>query len=236
MGCTDPNKTKAGNKYEVKPQYEELSKQINMQYAINQCYECMRVAKEISQLGQCINRQIKSNRLYTTVYQPGNHRSVIIETRRSSQPSGISRIHSLKYKHVHALTAKGCSNSYLNFSKYLNRFHKKRPATNSSSRPLKLHGKAQPKILETESVQGTNIPEQSSNQRKKTHPKLTLGRAMHGATYCPKLSSFALLSQLKTASKVGRKKRSFQEVSNATKNLKNGGRNQRKFAIESYGE
>ncbi|KZV30914.1 polyadenylate-binding protein 2-like [Dorcoceras hygrometricum] len=27
MGNTDPNKTKAGNKYEVKPQYEELSKQ-----------------------------------------------------------------------------------------------------------------------------------------------------------------------------------------------------------------
>ncbi|KZV46984.1 myb-like protein X-like [Dorcoceras hygrometricum] len=110
MGNADPNKTKAGNKYEVKPQYEELSKQINMQNAINQCYECMRAAKEISQLGQCINRQIKSSRLYTTVYQPGNHRSVIrqikssrlyttvyqpgnhrsviIETRRSSQPSG----------------------------------------------------------------------------------------------------------------------------------------------------
>ncbi|KZV39253.1 hypothetical protein F511_17585 [Dorcoceras hygrometricum] len=89
MGNADPNKTKAGNKYEVKPQYEELSKQINMQHAINQCYECMRAAKEISQLGQCINRQIKSNRLYTTMYQPGNHRSVILETRRSSQPSGI---------------------------------------------------------------------------------------------------------------------------------------------------
>ncbi|KZV50575.1 hypothetical protein F511_25297 [Dorcoceras hygrometricum] len=108
MGNADPNKTKAGNKYEVKPQYEELSKQINMQHAINQRYECMRAAKEISQLGrcnnqryegmraakeisqlgQCINRQIKSNRLYTTVYQPGNHRSVIIETRRSSHPSG----------------------------------------------------------------------------------------------------------------------------------------------------
>ncbi|KZV55634.1 hypothetical protein F511_27314 [Dorcoceras hygrometricum] len=62
-----PNKTKAGNKYEVKPQYEELSKQINMQHAINQCYECMRLSKEIGQLGQCINRQIISCRLYTTV-------------------------------------------------------------------------------------------------------------------------------------------------------------------------
>ncbi|KZV58249.1 hypothetical protein F511_30847 [Dorcoceras hygrometricum] len=32
-------------KYEVKPQYEELSKQLNMQHAINQCYECMRAIK-----------------------------------------------------------------------------------------------------------------------------------------------------------------------------------------------
>ncbi|KZV15648.1 dnaJsubfamily C member 21-like [Dorcoceras hygrometricum] len=82
MGNTDPNKTKAGNKYEVKPQYEELSKQINMQHVINQCYECMRAAKEISQLGQCINRQNISGRLYTTVNQPGNHRSVIIGARQ----------------------------------------------------------------------------------------------------------------------------------------------------------
>ncbi|KZV27819.1 hypothetical protein F511_38005 [Dorcoceras hygrometricum] len=82
MGNTDPNKTKAGNKYEVKPQYEELSKQINMQHAKNQCYECMRLSKEIGQLGQCINRQNISSRLYTTVYQPGNHRSVIIGARQ----------------------------------------------------------------------------------------------------------------------------------------------------------
>ncbi|KZV14668.1 adenylate cyclase regulatory protein [Dorcoceras hygrometricum] len=188
MGNADPNKTKAGNKYEVKPQYEELSKQINMQHAINQCYECMRAAKEISQLGQCINREIKSNRLYTTVYQSGNHRSVIIETRRSSQPSGISRIHSLKYKHVHALTAKGCSNSYLNCSKYLNRFHKKWPATNSSSRPLKLHGKAQPKILEL-------------------NPKLTQGRVCVQPT--ARTQQLRSLAQLRTASKVGIKRKVF---------------------------
>ncbi|KZV16691.1 mediator-associated protein 1-like [Dorcoceras hygrometricum] len=43
---TQTQQDKAGNKYEVKPQYEELSKQINMQYAINQCYECMRAIKE----------------------------------------------------------------------------------------------------------------------------------------------------------------------------------------------
>ncbi|KZV19686.1 putative protein S-acyltransferase 7 [Dorcoceras hygrometricum] len=82
MGNTDPYKTKAGNKYEVKPQYEELSKQINMQHAINQCYECMRLSKEICQLDRCNNRQIISCRLYTTVYQPGNHWSVIIGARQ----------------------------------------------------------------------------------------------------------------------------------------------------------
>ncbi|KZV16164.1 hypothetical protein F511_44219 [Dorcoceras hygrometricum] len=81
VSMSDPHKTKARNKYEVKPQYEELSKQINMQHAINQCYECMRAAKGISQLGQCINRQNISGRLYTTANQPGNHRSVIIGAR-----------------------------------------------------------------------------------------------------------------------------------------------------------
>ncbi|KZV29428.1 hypothetical protein F511_18696 [Dorcoceras hygrometricum] len=80
-GQRRPKQQKQENKYEVKPQYEELSKQINMQHAINQCYECKRLSKEIDQLGQCINRQIISSRLYTTVYQPGNHRSVIIEAR-----------------------------------------------------------------------------------------------------------------------------------------------------------
>ncbi|KZV50400.1 phenolic glucoside malonyltransferase 1-like [Dorcoceras hygrometricum] len=90
MGNADPNKTKAGNKYEVKPQYEELSKQINMQHAINQCYECMRLSKEISQLDRCNNRQIISCRLYTTVYQPGNHRSVITGARQELQQLRVS--------------------------------------------------------------------------------------------------------------------------------------------------
>ncbi|KZV58687.1 mediator-associated protein 1-like [Dorcoceras hygrometricum] len=46
VGNTDPNNTKQENKYEVKPQYKELSKQLNMQHAINQCYECMRAIKD----------------------------------------------------------------------------------------------------------------------------------------------------------------------------------------------
>ncbi|KZV41488.1 tetrahydrocannabinolic acid synthase-like [Dorcoceras hygrometricum] len=70
MGNADPHKTKVGNKYEVKPQYEEQTKQINMQHAINQCNECMMASNEISQLGQCINRQNISGRLYTTANQP----------------------------------------------------------------------------------------------------------------------------------------------------------------------
>ncbi|KZV13502.1 mediator-associated protein 1-like [Dorcoceras hygrometricum] len=65
MGNTDPNKTKAGNKYEVKPQYEELSKQINMQHAINQCYECMRLSKEISQIDRSILRSYTSTQALT---------------------------------------------------------------------------------------------------------------------------------------------------------------------------
>ncbi|KZV22216.1 mediator-associated protein 1-like [Dorcoceras hygrometricum] len=43
---TQTQQEKAGNKYEVKPRYEELSKQINMQHATNQCYECMRAIKK----------------------------------------------------------------------------------------------------------------------------------------------------------------------------------------------
>ncbi|KZV48284.1 DNA polymerase theta [Dorcoceras hygrometricum] len=59
-----------------------------------------------------------------------------------------------------------------------------------------------PKTSSNKSVQGTIHKKNKAqiNETKLTQ-KLTLGRAMHGATYCPKLSSFALLSQLKTASK-----------------------------------
>ncbi|KZV18962.1 hypothetical protein F511_28068 [Dorcoceras hygrometricum] len=42
----------------------------------------------IGQLCQCINRQVISSRLYTTAYQPGNHRSVIIGPVSPSQLGG----------------------------------------------------------------------------------------------------------------------------------------------------
>ncbi|KZV57737.1 LRR receptor-like serine/threonine-protein kinase [Dorcoceras hygrometricum] len=45
-GNTDPNNTKQENKYKVKPQYEELSKQLIMRHAISRCYECMRAIKD----------------------------------------------------------------------------------------------------------------------------------------------------------------------------------------------
>ncbi|KZV22844.1 hypothetical protein F511_19436 [Dorcoceras hygrometricum] len=71
MGNTDPKNTKQENKYEVKPQYEELSKQLIMQHAIINAMKCMRaikdrIAKPVYQL------EIISISLHTrTVYQPG---------------------------------------------------------------------------------------------------------------------------------------------------------------------
>ncbi|KZV52377.1 hypothetical protein F511_32600 [Dorcoceras hygrometricum] len=46
MGNTDPTTQKQEKKYEVKPQYEEPSKQQIMQHAINQCYEMHEAIKE----------------------------------------------------------------------------------------------------------------------------------------------------------------------------------------------
>ncbi|KZV16656.1 hypothetical protein F511_42944 [Dorcoceras hygrometricum] len=83
VGNIYPNNTKQKNKYEVKPQYEELSKQLIMQHAIIDAMKCMRaikdrIARPVYQLeivsieplyhARCINR--------------GNHRSVIIGARQ----------------------------------------------------------------------------------------------------------------------------------------------------------
>ncbi|KZV49730.1 hypothetical protein F511_23348 [Dorcoceras hygrometricum] len=243
MGNADPNKTKAGNKYEVKPQYEELSKQINMQHAINQCYECMRLSKEISQLDRCNNRQIISCRLYTTVYQPGNHRSVIIGARQPiiswryiAEKPQISQHRIIDMFKL--TTAKGCSIRTLNPQNSTSQTRQGTADLTSCEQIPPILKITRPKTSSNKSVQGmktrssillnthvnptarsytqvlnfyvgTNIPEQSSNQRKKAHPKAHARKSMHGATYCPKLSSFALLSQLKTASKVGMKRKVF---------------------------
>ncbi|KZV29355.1 hypothetical protein F511_30348 [Dorcoceras hygrometricum] len=90
MGNADPHKTKAGNKYEVKPQYEERTKQINMQHAINQCYECMRAAKEISQLGQCPKRRGKlTQKLKKLKAEAAQHKPA---THEHAEAFGISQL------------------------------------------------------------------------------------------------------------------------------------------------
>ncbi|KZV52767.1 hypothetical protein F511_41837 [Dorcoceras hygrometricum] len=71
MGNTDPNNTKQENKYEVKPQYEELSKQLIMQHAIIDAMKCMRAIKDRIAI-PVYQLAILSVSLYTrTVYQPG---------------------------------------------------------------------------------------------------------------------------------------------------------------------
>ncbi|KZV58434.1 hypothetical protein F511_30706 [Dorcoceras hygrometricum] len=63
---------KQEKKYEVKPQYEELSKQLIMQHAIINAMKCMRdikgrIARPVNQLANHINRAS----IPRTVYQPG---------------------------------------------------------------------------------------------------------------------------------------------------------------------
>ncbi|KZV49534.1 hypothetical protein F511_28337 [Dorcoceras hygrometricum] len=64
MGDTYPRHKSRKTEYEVKPQYEELSKQLNMQHAINQCYECMKAIKESDSPSQLGGRH--SNPIVTT--------------------------------------------------------------------------------------------------------------------------------------------------------------------------
>ncbi|KZV18395.1 hypothetical protein F511_25116 [Dorcoceras hygrometricum] len=88
VGNTDPNNTKVGNKYEVKPQYEAISKQLIMQHAIINAMKCMRaikdrIARPVYQLA------IISVSLYTrTVYQPG--KSSVRDLQSPCNPPGSS--------------------------------------------------------------------------------------------------------------------------------------------------
>ncbi|KZV13756.1 hypothetical protein F511_45083 [Dorcoceras hygrometricum] len=92
VGTQTQTTQKQENKYEVKPQYEELSKQLIMQHAIINAIKCMRaikdrIARPVYQLA------IISVSLYTrTVYQPGKslvrdlqspsaHHSSVVDTR-----------------------------------------------------------------------------------------------------------------------------------------------------------
>ncbi|KZV58690.1 hypothetical protein F511_18006 [Dorcoceras hygrometricum] len=81
MGNADPNNTKQENKYEVKPQYEELSKQLNMKHAINQCYECMRAIKDriARPAGQLENHLKRAS--FRDHRGPSAHHSSVVDTR-----------------------------------------------------------------------------------------------------------------------------------------------------------
>ncbi|KZV25129.1 hypothetical protein F511_40336 [Dorcoceras hygrometricum] len=102
MGNADPNNTKQENKYEVKPQYEELSKQLNMQHAIinaiMNAMKCMRaikdrIARPASQLAiisieplyhaQQVSRWKSSVR---DLQGPSTHHSSMVDTRIRSSP------------------------------------------------------------------------------------------------------------------------------------------------------
>ncbi|KZV28196.1 hypothetical protein F511_24454 [Dorcoceras hygrometricum] len=81
MGNTDPNKTKAGNKYEVKPQYEELSKQLGGRHS-NPVVTTPTIALDFSgTTQQSASHNVAPNQQFTTS----------------------------KHSHVHAQTAKSCS-------------------------------------------------------------------------------------------------------------------------------
>ncbi|KZV53670.1 hypothetical protein F511_38948 [Dorcoceras hygrometricum] len=219
MGNTDPNKTKAGNKYEVKPQYEELSKQINMQHAINQCYECMRLSKEISQLGQYNNRQIISCRLYTTVYQPGNHRSVIIRARQpitarwETLVSGSHRSDDSVGLYGHDPPAgqsqRGTQSGYKIKSEIQAQDGTEDLTACEQIPPcFKI---AKPKISSNKSEQGikylnrAQVYKKTMLNQQESLPKSWKRTAQPTA----RLSSFAFSSQLTTASKIGLKTKTF---------------------------
>ncbi|KZV07022.1 hypothetical protein F511_45496 [Dorcoceras hygrometricum] len=82
-GYTDPRHKSRKTKYEVKPQYEELSKQLNMQHAINQCYECMKAIKESDSYNGLSTGKSNQASIPLAANQPvENHRSVIIGARQ----------------------------------------------------------------------------------------------------------------------------------------------------------
>ncbi|KZV36874.1 hypothetical protein F511_18047 [Dorcoceras hygrometricum] len=165
-----------------------------------------------SSLNQSINWQLISS-LYTTHSQSagGNHRSVIIGARqpitarrqtlvsdshRSDDSVGLfgndSRV---------GQSQRGTQSGYQ--IKSVNQAQDGTvdlTACEQISPNLKI---TRPKTSSNKSVQGTN----HKKNKAQTTRKLTQKMETHGATYCPKLSSFALLSEFKTASEVGIKRK-----------------------------
>ncbi|KZV43732.1 dystroglycan-like [Dorcoceras hygrometricum] len=102
-GHADPNNKSRKNKYEVKPQYEELSKQINMQHATNQCYECMRpikksdIARPVYQLATQIKplyHGLSTGKSSVRDHRgPSAHHSAVVDTRiRAVTPTFEQRV------------------------------------------------------------------------------------------------------------------------------------------------
>ncbi|KZV46642.1 hypothetical protein F511_12956 [Dorcoceras hygrometricum] len=83
MGNTDPNNKKQENKYEFKPQYEELSKQLIMQHAIIDAMKCMRtikdrIARPVYQLANHLNQppyphDVSTGEIIGTTHQSASH-------------------------------------------------------------------------------------------------------------------------------------------------------------------
>ncbi|KZV24652.1 hypothetical protein F511_37001 [Dorcoceras hygrometricum] len=152
MGDTDPRHKSRKTEYEVKPQYEELFKQLTC----NMLRWKSSGPVSPSQLG---GRHSNGSHHSDDSVGLFGHDSTIGQSQRGTQSASI----------------------------YLNRFHKQRPATKSSLRPLKLHGKAQPKSWKLKSVQAghpiATLKTQRFNLSKRRHTAyVTLSVARYLAT------------------------------------------------------
>ncbi|KZV37551.1 myb-like protein X-like [Dorcoceras hygrometricum] len=220
---TQTQQDKAGNKYEVKPQYEELSKQINMQHTINQCYECMRLSR---------------NRIARPVYQLATQIKPLYHTHEGIDQLNFhsAQLGYLKLLQMGTQTQQDKAGNkyevkpqYEELSKQINMQH----TINQCYECMRLSrtslgGRHSNPVVHTPTIaldlSGTTQQPASHNMAPNQKLKLVnsaVSRSRSSSTQPPRL--------------VG-KERSSQEVSNATKNSKNGGRDQRQFAIESDGE
>ncbi|KZV51436.1 hypothetical protein F511_20816 [Dorcoceras hygrometricum] len=92
MGNTDPNNTKAGNKYEVKPQYEKLSKTANHEHAIINAMNCMEAIKDqIARPVYQLENHLSRASIPRTINQSGKSSVRDIPARQPSQLGGIPK-------------------------------------------------------------------------------------------------------------------------------------------------
>ncbi|KZV22942.1 hypothetical protein F511_13012 [Dorcoceras hygrometricum] len=117
MGDTDPRHKIRKTEYEVKPQYEELSKQLNMQHAINQCYECMkaiknRIARPVYQLANQIKPPYhsqpisRSQKGYVRTHDQHPASSWLCNSRQTLPASSNLKVHASKRKTQHRFLPK----------------------------------------------------------------------------------------------------------------------------------